>query len=128
MLLLLDTHAFLWFVWGDPQLSPSARALIEDDANRKFVSMVSIWEMAIKVGIGKLTLARPFEDFLADRLDGNGFEILPIDRMHVARIASLPLHHRDPFDRLLASQSVTETMSLLSADPIFDAYGVSRLW
>ena len=90
--------------------------------------MASIWEMAIKAGIGKLNLTRPFADFLTDRLDGNGFDTLPIERIHAVQIATLPLHHRDPFDRLLIAQSLTDGMPLVSADAVFDAYGVSRLW
>ncbi len=90
--------------------------------------MASLWEMAIKVNIGKLTLTRPLADFLTDRLDGNGFEILPIERMHVLRVETLPLHHRDPFDRLLIAQSLMDVMPLVSADAMFDAYSVSRRW
>ena len=126
--LLLDTHSFLWFVWGDPKLSLTAKSLIEDKANQKYVSMASVWEIGIKVGIGKLTLAKPFSQFLAERLDGNGFVILPIERAHIVQVVSLPQHHRDPFDRLLIAQSFVEGIAIVSADTAFDAYGVHRLW
>src|SRR5437660_12895428 len=126
--LLLDTHAFLWFAWGDPQLSAIARRLIEDPANHKFLRVASIWEIAIKVNLGKLALAKPLEPFLIEHAEGNGFEVLAIERPHLAEIATLPLHHRDPFDRMLAAQSLIESLPLISADPIFDAYGTTRLW
>jgi PIN domain nuclease of toxin-antitoxin system len=126
--LLLDTHTFLWFVWGDPQLSLTARSLIDDEGNRKFVSMASLWEIAIKVNIGKMTLAKPFPEFVSERLDGNGFETLTITRTHVAQIVSLPFHHRDPFDRLIIAQSLAENMLIVGVDAVFDPYGVRRLW
>src|SRR5688572_11186279 len=128
MRLLLDTHAFLWFAWGSSQLSSMARSLIENPANQKLVSLVGLWEIAVKVSVGKLTLAKPIGEFLAEHLDGNGFDILPIERSHVIRVADLPWHHRDPFDRLLISQCLAEALPLISADALFDAYGISRLW
>lgn len=128
MNLLLDTHTFLWFSWGDKQLSPQARSLIENDEHTKYVSMASIWEMAIKLNLGKLKLARPFEDFLTERIDGNGFEVLPIERAHSLQLVSMPLHHRDPFDRMLVAQCLTEDAAILSIDAVFDAYGVRRMW
>lgn len=131
MKLLLDTHAFLWFVEGDPQLSVTARHLIEDDNNELWLSMASLWEMAIKFSIGKLTAlntAHPFEQQIAEQLLRNDILILPILQLHVMRVASLPFHHRDPFDRLLAAQSLIEDIPLLSTDQVMDAYGVNRLW
>jgi PIN domain nuclease of toxin-antitoxin system len=128
MKLLLDTHTLLWFVWAEPQLSPTAKAAILDDANSVFVSVASLWELAIKVNIGKLSLDIPLNDFLHEAVDANGFEVLPIERSHLAAIVTLPLHHRDPFDRLLIAQSLTTAMPLITADAAFDAYGISRLW
>lgn len=78
MRLLMDTHAFLWFLWADPQLSASARSLIEDEANEKYISLISLWEIAIKVSTGKLTLAKPFEVYMREQIALNGFEILPL--------------------------------------------------
>lgn len=121
---LLDTHTFLWFAWGDTQLSVLAKRLIEDEGNVKFVSMASIWEMAIKVNTGKLTLNRPYVDFLVERLDGNGFDVLPIERPHAELTAILPFHHRDPFDRLLIAQCISNSLPLIGNDVAFDAYGV----
>jgi PIN domain nuclease of toxin-antitoxin system len=126
--LLLDTHAFLWFDWGDPLLSRKARSLIEDEANQILVSVASIWEIAIKVRTGKLSLVSSLEDFLVEHLDGNDIELLGIERRHCVRLAELPMHHRDPFDRMLVAQSQVESIPLISTDSLFDAYGVTRLW
>jgi PIN domain nuclease of toxin-antitoxin system len=126
--LLLDTHTFLWFAWDDRRLSPRARDLIEDGATQPIVSAASIWEIAIKLGTGKLSLARPLDQFLDEHLDGYEMEVLPIERRHSCHVATLPLHHRDPFDRMLAAQSLVESLPLISADTVFDAYGTTRLW
>jgi PIN domain nuclease of toxin-antitoxin system len=125
---LLDTHALLWFSWGDAQLSLAARALIEDETNQILVSVASIWEIAIKIGAGKLALTEPLDQFVNEHLDGNQIDLLPIERRHAIHVATLPLHHRDPFDRILVAQSQLDGMPLVSADPIFDVYGVTRLW
>lgn len=90
--------------------------------------MASLWEIAIKVNIGKMTLAKPFPEFVSERLDGNGFDTLPITRTHITQFVSLPLHHRDPFDRLIIAQSLAENMPIVGADAVFDQYGVQRLW
>ena len=128
MNLLLDTHIFLWFVFADAALNNYARSLIEDQANTKFVSMVSLWEMAIKHSIGKLPLTLPFPEFMEQQLQEGGFILLPVNFDHTAQVSSLPLHHRDPFDRLIIAQSMAEGMAIVSANGAFDAYSVSRLW
>ncbi len=128
MRLLLDTHIFLWFVYGDAQLSARARALIEDRFNTCFLSLASIWETAIKVGTGKRALTQPVDVFFAEQTQRNGIALLPIELAHAARVAALPFHHRDPFDRLLAAQSLTENMPLLSADAVLDACSIMRYW
>lgn len=128
MNLLLDSHAFLWFVWDDPQLTPSAKALIEEPSNRKFVSTATCWEIAIKAGLNKLSLGEPVAAFLPRELSINHFDLLNITLAHVTHVESLPSHHRDPFDRLLIAQSVLEGVLLVSADSQFDAYGVERRW
>ena len=128
MRLLLDTHAWLWFVLGDQSLSPTARALIEDLANEKLISPASYWEVAIKISIGKYALQQPYEQFIRRAIDGQGFVILPVLPSHTEAVCSLPFHHRDPFDRLLVAQALTERISLVSADVVLDAYGVQRLW
>jgi len=126
--ILLDTHIFLWFVFAELQLNAYARGLIEDEANVKLLSMASVWEMAVKHGIGKLPLTQPLDQFLAEQIERNGFHLLPIEWDHLIRVSSLPMHHRDPFDRLLIAQSLTENMAVVSADKAFDAYSVTRLW
>jgi PIN domain nuclease of toxin-antitoxin system len=128
MNLLLDTHTFLWFVADDQRLSEAARALIEADDSQPFLSIASVWEMAIKVSLGKLKLDEPFEEFIPQQLAMNGIGILNISLEHTAAISTLPFHHRDPFDRLIAVQTRLEKMSLVSADPAFDAYEIQRVW
>jgi PIN domain nuclease of toxin-antitoxin system len=128
MNLLLDTHAFLWFVSGDARLSAVARTLIEDGGNLKLVSIASLWEMAIKLSMGRLTFNSSFEDFVPRQMEINGFDLFHVQVQHLAKIVSLPFHHRDPFDRLLAGQCLSDGLDLISCDPVFDLYGVRRVW
>ncbi len=128
MNLILDTHTFLWFICGSDRLSATARSLIDDPANQPFLSVASLWEMAIKLSIGKLNLARPFEDLIPEQMQLNGVQLLSIELAHIAPVTNLPFHHRDPFDRLLISQAVVERMPIVSGDPSFDGYQVTRLW
>jgi PIN domain nuclease of toxin-antitoxin system len=126
--LLLDTHAFLWFVAGDRRMTKTGRTEIESAQNLKIVSVASLWEIAIKASLGKLALKEPFETLIPQQMEVNGFELLHIQIGHLARMTSLPFHHRDPFDRLIASQCLADELSLVSCDPAFDPYGVSRIW
>lgn len=128
MNLLLDSHAFRWFVWDDSRLAANAKAAIEEPGNHKFVSVAACWEIAIKAGMNKLALGEAAATFLPRELATNRFDLLNIDLAHVAHVESLPMHHRDPFDRLLVSQSKLERMPLVSADVQFDLYGIDRLW
>ena len=128
MSLLLDTQAFLWMVWGASQLGPAARKLILDPGNELYLSLASIWEIAIKSSIGKLKLTEPVESFVPAELLANDVAQLDITFRHVARVARLPFHHRDPFDRILVCQAIEEGLTLLSADPVFDRYDVARAW
>lgn len=128
MKLLLDTHAFLWFHTDDSQLSATARALIADPTNDVLVSPASYWEVAIKVSIGKYPLVVPFEQFWTTGIDGNDFSILPIEIRHADVLSSLPMHHKDPFDRMVIAQALAEQIAVVSADPAFDSYGVTGLW
>ena len=128
MNLLLDTHSFIWFVEDSPSLSAQARALIEEPTNAVFFSMASMWEMAIKISLGKLHLSQPFDLFIPNQLLLNDITILDITINHTLRVATLPFHHRDPFDRLLIAQSLVERMPCVSIDSVFDAYSVHRLW
>lgn len=128
MRILLDTHAFLWFVLGDGKLSRTARTEIESSSNEKLVSPASFWEIAIKISIGKYTLPQPYEQFIQRAIHGNGFVILPIEPRHAAALTSLPFHHRDPFDRLLIAQVMVEQMPIVSGDVVFDDYPITRTW
>ena len=125
---LLDTHSFLWFISGSSKLSQTARTLIEEPSNQPFLSIASLWEMAIKLSLGKLSLGEPFEVLIPEQMKANGINLLGIEIEHTALVATLPFHHRDPFDRLLVAQAVVERMPIVSADAAFDAYGVERLW
>jgi PIN domain nuclease of toxin-antitoxin system len=128
MKLLLDTHAFIWFVEGDSQMSARARQLIEDAQNETWLSVASIWEMAIKINIGKLKLSQPLPLYIARYMTGNGIALLSIDLLHVLRPETMPLHHRDPFDRLLTAQSASESMAIVSVDSTLDLYNIQRVW
>ena len=128
MRLLLDTHAFLWWVDDAPALSKKARTAIANPDNECLLSLASCWEMAIKLSLGKLHLPGAIERFIPEQLAANAFRQLTIDFRHVARVATLPFHHRDPFDRLLAAQAIVERCSIVSADPMFRKYGVKRIW
>jgi PIN domain nuclease of toxin-antitoxin system len=126
--LLLDTHAFLWWVAASPELSTKARTAIASARNECFVSVASGWEIAIKVSLGKLRVEGALDRFLPEQLAANGFQPLAIDLKHAARVATLPFHHRDPFDRLLVAQALEEELAVATADPMFAKYGVKRVW
>ena len=128
MTLLLDTHTFLWFCQDDPSLSSSAKSLIEDAGNRKLVSVASCWEIAIKAGLGKLTLGELSGTYIPNALSQTGFDLLAISLAHATAVESLPQHHKDPFDRLLTCQAQAEDIPIVSADSHFDVYGITRLW
>lgn len=128
MNLLLDTHTFLWFIAGSSLLTRKARAAIEDENNRIFLSVASLWEIAIKVSLGKIKLSESFDTFIPEQLTVNGIELLDISIEHTALVATMPFHHRDPFDRLIAAQARVENITLVSTDDVFDSYEVIRLW
>ena len=125
---LLDTNALLWFLAGDKKLSGRARQLVEDPSNEKFLSIVSLWEVAIKVRLEKLELDKPFEQVFPERLDFNGIQILDITVDSLITLTTLPFHHRDPFDRLIIAQGLVEGLPIISVDTVFDAYGINREW
>jgi PIN domain nuclease of toxin-antitoxin system len=122
--LIVDTHAALWFLEGDPRLSVAARALIEDHTTERRLSAVSVWEVAVKHGLGKLDMSPDFYELLYRQ----GLRGLPVTDRHARRLADLPLHHRDPFDRLLVAQAQAEGMAILSIDERLRAYDVPVLW
>ena len=128
MRFLLDTHTFIWYVTDERQLTTLVLELINDENNEILLSIASIWEMAIKQSTGKLSFSLPFEVFIIQQLSLNKFNLLEIKIDYLAVVASLPLHHRDPFDRLLVSQAMVEQLPILSIDSAFDSYPIQRFW
>ena len=128
MKLLIDSHALIWYVDQHQQLSLASHAAISDPSNDLLLSAGSIWEIAIKVGLGKLVLTEPYLLWMSQALDDLGITILPITVEYADVQASLPKHHSDPFDRLIVAQAIVEKVSIVSADARMDAYGVTRLW
>ena len=127
MNLLIDTHALIWFAEDDRKLSKVALAEMENPKNSRWVSVASIWEMAIKISLGKLAINGGLTAFRR-RLESNGFDLLTVTAEHAESVADLPFHHRDPFDRLLVAQSKRSQMSFVSHDETLDAYGILRVW
>lgn len=127
MKILLDTHAFIWFVEDDPQLTDSTKRIIEKQTNEIFLSIASIWEISIKMQLQKLEINRTIEEII-DLVTANGFELLPILPEHIIRLTTLEFHHRDPFDRIIIAQGLSENQEIVSRDKIFDDYGVKRIW
>ena len=126
--LLLDTNAFLWFIEGQDRFSLETLRLIEDTSNEVFVSVVGLWEIAIKVSLKKLELTEAFHALIPREMERNNIELLATKLEHFGKLAQLPFHHRDPFDRLLAAQALVENIPVISSDNFLDAYGVSRTW
>jgi len=126
--ILLDTHAMYWYIEGDLKMSSTAESLIRNLSNEVLISPASYWEVAVKVSLGKWQLNRPFVEFVEIGLFRYGFHVLPILYNHAAHLISMPMHHRDPFDRMLIAQALAEDMPILSCDTALDAYGVVRLW
>ncbi len=128
MHLLLDTHTFLWYIAGDEQTSPKARELITDVENDVLLSVASLWEIAIKASIGKLTLSKPFEALMPEQIELNSIEVVPISLDELTTVSQLPFHHRDPFDRLLIAQALERSIPVVGVDSRFEDYGVELLW
>lgn len=131
MRFLIDTHAFLWYMAGDPRLSTNARTLMDDESNERLLSVAVPWEIAIKNSLGKLDLDEPFESLIPRLIRTNDLVLLPIHVEHTAAVAILsypPGGHRDPFDRLMIAQSQVEDIPIVSIDGSFDEYDVERVW
>jgi PIN domain nuclease of toxin-antitoxin system len=128
MRLLLDTHAFIWFVDGNSKLSSAARAAIDDVSNAVYLSVASAWELAILVSLKRITLQRTVKEYVAVYTEKNAIDLLPVTLDHIGGIVDLPFHHRDPFDRLLIAQAKSNDLTLVSADNAFEQYKVNILW
>jgi PIN domain nuclease of toxin-antitoxin system len=126
--LLIDTQAVIWYVDRDQLLSSTAHSAISSPANRLLLSAASVWEIAIKVGLRKLALSLPYRQWMTKAIADLSLSILPITPDYADIQAGLPLHHRDPFDRLIVAQAMVEGVSIISADPQLDTYGVPRIW
>jgi PIN domain nuclease of toxin-antitoxin system len=128
MKLLMDTHTFIWWDSDPSKLSPRAIALCQDRANTLLLSVASVWEMQIKIQLGKLKLDLPLAQIIESQQQTNNIEVLPVALTHVLALESLPAHHKDPFDRLLIAQANVEDAGLLSSDPAFGKYPVRLFW
>ncbi len=129
--ILLDTHVLVWLTGDESRLSSSARQLLKQRSTTVFVSTVSLWELAIKLSLGKLELGIPLSDLIDKELPSNGIEVLPISSEHVLELERLPRPpngHADPFDRMIVAQAIADGLELVSADAKLDAYGVERTW
>ena len=127
MKLLLDTHAFLWFVAGDRRMGGKARRAIEGANAQPFLSIATVWELAIKCSLKRLTLPAPLDRYLAAKLDTT-LQLLPIAFEHAVAVERLPFHHQDPFDRLLVAQALTDDLHVVTRDPMFKKYGAKVIW
>lgn len=125
---LLDAHSLIWALDDPSKLGKQALWVLEDPAHELLVSVGTIWELSIKVGLGKLGLSLPYRQWMERATADLGLTVLPITLEHADQQMALPFHHRDPFDRLLVAQCLVENISLVSADTVFNQYGVTRIW
>jgi PIN domain nuclease of toxin-antitoxin system len=128
MRVLLDTHTFLWWIADDPQLSTTARQVIENADNTLYLSAASGWEIAIKARLGKLRLPGDVPGYVSEQITINAVQVLPIEMSHALQVYTLPDHHRDPFDRILVAQSQVEQLPILTIDPLIAQYSVTIIW
>lgn len=127
MKLLLDTHIFIWWVDEPEKLSAAAISAMEDEANELLLSVASVWEMQIKIQLGKLKLSLPLKELVKNQQDTNDLRVSPVALTHVLTLDLLPFHHKDPFDRLLIAQCIAEGFTMVTADSQFSAYSVKLL-
>jgi len=128
MRVLLDTHALLWYFAGDSKLSATSKMIIDDVSVIKLISIASIWEMTIKQAKGQLNLPTTAAMYASQKLAIVGFQLLSIDIIHLESLALLPMHHNDPFDRIMISQAISAGIALITCDQIFPNYPVSLIW
>jgi PIN domain nuclease of toxin-antitoxin system len=124
---LIDTHTFIWFTAGDTQLSTISSEIIESTQNDIFLSIASVWEMAIKSSIGKLDINKPFEQIFED-VQNNKMKLLPIRFKDTLLISKLPFHRKDPFDRIIIAQAISLSVPIIGKDEIFKSYGIDLIW
>ena len=127
MKLLLDTHIFIWWADQPEKLSPAALSALEDEANELLLSVASVWEMQIKIQLGKLKLSLPLKELVKNQQETNDLTVSPVALTHVLALDALPFHHKDPFDRLLIAQGILEGLTVVTADSQFSAYSVKLL-
>jgi PIN domain nuclease of toxin-antitoxin system len=125
---LLDTHTLLWIITDDKQLSRKVKKLFLDEKNEIFISMASLWEIAVKVSLGRLELGQSLSDFYFKHIIGNKIRLLDIKLEHLEVLETLEFHHRDPFDRLIVCQAIIEKIPVFSNDRVFSRYPVNRIW
>ncbi len=124
MRILLDTHVLIWFSLNDARLDKGAVKRIVDPVNNVTISIASLWEISIKFGLGKLTLDRPFVEFVDSAVRKKGIGVLPVKVSHLVPLEKLPRHHRDPFDRMIIAQSIVEDLQVLTMDRQFESYEI----
>jgi len=125
---LIDTSVFLWTISGSDRLSDNARQFIANLENDILLSVASLWEIAIKTSLGKLELLLPFNQLIPGQLEQNAITVLPIELGHLSGVIALPFHHRDPFDRLIIAQGLTEQIPVITKDKAFSRYSVQLIW
>jgi PIN domain nuclease of toxin-antitoxin system len=128
MKLLLDTHAFIWWIIQTSRLSATAFAAMQNPQNELLLSAISLWEIQLKIQLGRLRFNLPLPELVEEQQRLNGIQLLPIQPEHVYALSQLPFHHKDPFDRLLISQAITEQAALISSDAKFPTYPVQIIW
>lgn len=125
---LIDTSTFLWFISGNSRLSHTAKTFISEIENEIFLSVASLWEIAIKMSLGKLEVFMTYEHMLSKEIEDNEIELLPIEKRHLMELLGLPLYHRDPFDRMIISQGIAENLPILTCDRLFTDYPIEKIW
>ena len=128
MKVLLDTHTLLWSVDDPSKVSAAAMGAMQDPANERLLSAATIWELAIKVGQGKIALSMPFRQWMEKAITDLKLGVLPLTVEYAERLTTLPAHHKDPFDRLIIAQAMIDGISVIGTDAAFDTYGVTRIW
>ncbi len=124
---IIDTQAFIWHATGDGKLSRKARQLIESN-EVCWLSIASIWEMAIKHNLGSLVFIKPFDELIQEQIALYDYQIYPVELRHTFLLSHLAQHHKDPFDRLIIAQAIVDSVPVISVDPAFDLYPVNRIW